>query len=128
MLSSKTVDTVIVATAILLRACAVILVVLFLVAWFAAPVKAQPVVGCVDIRAGADKLKQDYGETPVFRGVSIKGYLIVLFLNAETGTWSAGKIDPQDRKIMCPIDAGGDGAVHISPSVKKGRKKAEQKR
>jgi hypothetical protein len=120
MLSSKTVDTVIVATAIL--------VVLFLVAWCAAPVKAQPVEGCADIRAGADKLKQDYGETLAFRGVSIKGYLIVLFLNAETGTWSAGKIDPQDRKIMCLIDAGGDGAVHISPSVEKGGKKAEQKR
>ena len=30
------------------------------------------------------------------------------------------------NKIMCPIDAGGDGSVRIGPSIQKD-KKAEQK-
>ena len=52
--------------------------------------------------------------------------MVIVFLNADTGTWTAGRITPQNRTIMCPIDAGGDGSVRIGPSIQKD-KKAEQK-
>ena len=119
MLPNKIKDTVVIMIAILL--------VLFFVAWFSAPVQAQLASGCADIKAGSAKLKNNYGETPVFRGVSAKGYLVVIFLNAETGTWTVGKIVPQNRTIMCPIDAGGDGSVRIGPSIEKDKKRVEQK-
>ena len=119
MLPDKIKDTVVIMIAVL--------VVLFFVAWFSAPVQAQQVTGCADVKAGSAKLKNNYGETPVFRGVSAKGYLVVIFLNAETGTWTVGKIVPQNRTIMCPIDAGGDGSVRIGPSIQKDKKRVEQK-
>ena len=119
MLPDKIKDTVVIMIAVL--------VVLFFVAWFSAPVQAQLASGCADIKAGSAKLKNNYGETPVFRGVSAKGYLVVIFLNAETGTWTVGKIVPQNRTIMCPIDAGGDGSVRIGPSIEKDKKRVEQK-
>lgn len=119
MLPDKIKDTVVIMIAVL--------VVLFFVAWFSAPVQAQQVTGCADVKAGSAKLKNNYGETPVFRGVSAKGYLVVIFLNAETGTWTVGKIVPQNRTIMCPIDAGGDGSIRIGPSIQKDKKRVEQK-
>lgn len=121
MLPNKIKDTVVIMIAILL--------VLFFVAWFSAPTQAQSFqsTGCADIKAGSAKLKKNYGETPVFRGVSAKGYLVILFLNAETGTWTAGSILPQNRKIMCPIDAGGDGSLRTGPSIEKDKKRVEQK-
>ena len=119
MFSNKIKDTVVIMIAIL--------VVLFFVAWFSAPVQAQLASGCADVKAGSAKLKNNYGEIPVFRGVSAKGYLVVIFLNAETGTWTVGKIAPQNRTIMCPIDAGGDGSVRIGPSIEKDKKRVEQK-
>ena len=119
MLPDKIKDTVVIMIAIL--------VVLFFVAWFSAPVQAQLASGCADVKAGSAKLKNNYGEIPVFRGVSAKGYLVVIFLNAETGTWTVGKIAPQNRTIMCPIDAGGDGSVRIGPSIEKDKKRVEQK-
>ena len=119
MLPDKIKDTVVIMIAVL--------VVLFFVAWFSAPVQAQLASGCADVKAGSAKLKNNYGEIPVFRGVSAKGYLVVIFLNAETGTWTVGKIAPQNRTIMCPIDAGGDGSVRIGPSIEKDKKRVEQK-
>jgi hypothetical protein len=118
MLPNKIKDTVVIMIAILL--------VLFFVAWFSAPTQAQQVTGCADVKAGSAKLKKNYGETPVFRGVSAKGYLIVLFLNSQSGTWTVSRITPQNRTIMCPLDAGGDGSVRIGPDIKND-KEAEQK-
>ena len=121
MLPNKIKDTVVIMIAILL--------VLFFVAWFSTSTQAQSFqsTGCADVKAGSAKLKNNYGEIPVFRGVSAKGYLVVIFLNAETGTWTVGKIAPQNRTIMCPIDAGGDGSVRIGPSIEKDKKRVEQK-
>ena len=106
---------------------AMVLLVFALIAWFSAPAQAQFASGCADVKAGSAKLKQSYGETPVFRGVSKSGYMVIIFLNADTGTWTAGRITPQNRKIMCPIDAGEGGSVRIGPSIQKDKKRVEQK-
>ena len=103
-----------------------VLVVFAFIAWFSAPTQAQQVTGCADVKTGSAQLKKNYGETPVFRGVSAKGYLIVLFLNSQSGTWTVSRIMPQNRTIMCPLDAGGDGSVRIGPDIKND-KEAEQK-
>ena len=67
---------------------------------------------CTLFATGAEKLKKEYGETPIFRGVSQAGHLIVLFYNSETASWTVGRLVPQNPNIMCPLDAGGDGYLH----------------
>jgi hypothetical protein len=67
---------------------------------------------CVPFVAGAKKLKKTYQEVPFFRGVSQKGYLVVIFLNEDTGSWTVGRMMPQNPSIMCPLDAGTDGYLH----------------
>ena len=67
---------------------------------------------CTLFTEGAAKLKKEYGETPIFRGVSQAGHLIVLFYNSETASWTVGRLVPQNPNIMCPLDAGIDGYIH----------------
>tara|TARA_R110002020_G_scaffold39652_2_gene117580 strand:- start:7514 stop:7864 length:351 start_codon:yes stop_codon:yes gene_type:complete len=115
MLPDKVKDIIIIAAAIL--------AVFIFVLWCASPAQAQ---GCSSVEEGSAKLKKNYGETPVFRGVSASGYMIVIFLNPETGSWTVGRIMPQNRKVMCPLDAGGDGSLRID-SIMQEDKKVEQK-
>ena len=66
---------------------------------------------CSPIKSTSMYLEERFGETPVFLGVSSKGYLLTLFLNEESGTWSIGKVSPSRKDVMCPLDAGGDGYI-----------------
>ena len=67
MLPNKVRDTVIIGVTILL--------VFAFILWFVSPAQAQM---CSNFKEGAAKLKKDYGESPLFRGVSANGYMIVI--------------------------------------------------
>ena len=66
---------------------------------------------CSPTKSTSTYLEERFGETPVFLGVSSKGYLLTLFLNEESGTWTIGKVSPSRKDVMCPLDAGGDGYI-----------------
>jgi hypothetical protein len=74
---------------------------------------------CAPFVKGAEMLKKNYQEVPFFRGVSKKGYLVVIFLNEDTGSWTVGRMMPQNPSIMCPLDAGTDGYLHDVDNEKK---------
>ena len=57
-------------------------------------------------------LAQQYGEETRFTALSNGGRLIQIFVNAETGSWTAIAINPDGS--ACMIDAGGDAEV-IAP-------------
>ena len=115
MLPNKIRDTAIIGVTILL--------VFAFILWFVSPAQAQM---CSNFKEGAAKLKKDYGESPLFRGVSANGYMIIVFLNPESGTWTVGRIMPQNSTVMCPLDAGGDGSIRVDMNMKED-KKVEQK-
>tara|TARA_R110000824_G_C15178374_1_gene673540 strand:- start:1025 stop:1378 length:354 start_codon:yes stop_codon:yes gene_type:complete len=115
MLPNKVKDIIIIAAAIL--------AVFIFVLWCASPAQAQ---GCSSVKEGSVKLEKNYGETPVFRGVSASGYMIVIFLNSDSGTWTAARIMPQNRMVMCPLDAGADGSIREDLEMKE-EEKVEQK-
>ena len=69
---------------------------------------------CVPIPIAVEKMKELHGEVPIFRGVSRGGYVIILFLNSETGTWTATQIAPPQPNLICAIDAGESGETHVN--------------
>ena len=69
---------------------------------------------CVPIPIAVEKMKELHGEVPIFRGVSRGGYVIILFLNSETGTWTATQIAPPRPNLICAIDAGESGETHVN--------------
>ena len=69
---------------------------------------------CVPMPIAIQKMKELHGEVPIFRGVSKGGYIIILFLNHETGTWTATQIAPPQPNVICAIDAGESGETHLN--------------
>ena len=69
---------------------------------------------CVPMSVAIQKMEKLHGEVPIFRGVSKGGYIIILFLNHETGTWTATQISPPRPNFMCAIDAGESGETHLN--------------
>ena len=51
---------------------------------------------------------------------------ILWFVSPESGTWTVGRIMPQNSTVMCPLDAGGDGSIRVDMNMKED-KKVEQK-
>ena len=99
---------------------AIVLLISFaLVIWSVLPVQAQQ-PACNTVEGGIKSLSRDYGETAIFRGLSSSGYIIMIFLNQETGTWTVGKISPEDRRSLCPLDGGENGQLS-SEVVNKGQ-------
>ena len=76
--------------------------------------QAQQQMICVPMPIAIQKMKELHGEVPVFRGVSRGGYIIILFLNHETGTWTATQIAPPQPNVICAIDAGESGETHLN--------------
>lgn len=66
-------------------------------------------MGCGPADQVITGLKKDYGETPTFGGVDAKGVRVILFLNAETGTWTL-TISPAPS-IVCGVTEGEHGAI-----------------
>ena len=51
-------------------------------------------------------LQNDYGERPVGSRVADNGMYLVIWRNAETGTWTLVSILPVNTTIACMISAG----------------------
>lgn len=66
-------------------------------------------MGCGPTEQVATGLKKDYGETPIFGGVDTKGVRVVLFFNADTGSWTL-TISPQPG-VICGVTEGERGAL-----------------
>ena len=78
----------------------------------AAPALATPQrQGCMAIDVATKQLKDNHGETAAFLGVSRSEHLIMVFLNAESGTWTVGKVMTQKRGSICILDAGTSGYI-----------------
>jgi len=80
------------------------------------PVEAQnPLQKCLPIEEGKKYLFDSHGETLKFSGISHNNYVIMLFINEKTGTFSVGFILPEDRKNICPVDAGHGVTFKLKP-------------
>jgi hypothetical protein len=69
---------------------------------------------CMDLGAAAERLERAHGEVPTWRGVSVRGYTIVLFESPEKGTWTIVMV--RGDGLACPLDAGA-GAQKLSRST-----------
>jgi len=63
-------------------------------------------------------LKQQHGETPVVRGISESGSLMVIFANEETGEWTLSFIPAQSPDMSC---VGATGSAFEIVKNKKGK-------
>jgi hypothetical protein len=88
--------------------------------------QAQGGLGCVPVQTAIQKMKEIHGEVPLFRGVSRGGYIIIVFLNSDTGTWTAGQISPSRAGFICAIDAGESGETELN-LLKKGHNNGKSK-
>ena len=70
----------------------------------ALPVYAQPQVPCTDKAQMHIKLKQQYGETTVVRGITSSSMMFELLLNPETETWTILLNSPAN--ISCLVGQG----------------------
>lgn len=63
-------------------------------------------------------LKQQHGETPVVRGISESGSLMVIFANEKTGDWTLSFIPPHSPDTSC---VGATGSAFEIVKNKKGK-------
>ncbi len=74
-------------------------------AFFAPASMAQ--TPCMDLAQAAERLERSHGEVPTWRGMSARGYMIVLFESAEKGTWTIVMV--RRDGLACALDAGAGG-------------------
>lgn len=74
-------------------------------AFFAPASMAQ--TPCMDLGAAAERLERAHGEVPTWRGMSARGYMIVLFESVENGTWTIVMV--RRDGLACALDAGAGG-------------------
>lgn len=66
-------------------------------------------MGCGPAEQVIAGLKADFGETPTFGGVDAKGVRVILFLNAETGSWTLVVSPLPD--VVCGVTEGERGTL-----------------
>jgi hypothetical protein len=54
-------------------------------------------------------IKGKFNEQLVFRGISKRGHITLIYLNDKTGSWTATIIRPTDPTAMCGVDVGTTG-------------------
>ncbi len=57
-------------------------------------------------------LEKNYGERLLFTATNQAGDQVVLYLNPESGTWSALLRPRQTPDLLCPLDSGQGGQPH----------------
>lgn len=77
---------------------------------FATPAAAQT---CAPYDAVSAALASSYGETLQTRALARSGYMLEIWANTETGTWTALAIGPD--MIACQIDDGDAFELHAIP-------------
>ncbi len=63
-------------------------------------------------------LKDQYGETPVARGLAESGSLMIIFANEKTGSWTLSFIPPHAPDTSC---VGATGSAFEIVKSKKGK-------
>jgi len=66
---------------------------------------------CKPMKETMDRLKNYYKERMIFRGISARGHITLVYLNEDKGTWTASIIRPTDPTVMCGVDAGTTGEM-----------------
>lgn len=87
--------------------CRVVLVLLLLLALLPLGTRwSSEAVAAVCMRSDVmfDTLRMKHKEVPMYWGATSSGWLIVIFINVETGTWTIVRNFP--RKLSCIVDAG----------------------
>jgi hypothetical protein len=54
-------------------------------------------------------IKGKFNEQLIFRGISKRGHITLVYLNDKTGSWTATIIRPTDPTAMCGVDVGTTG-------------------
>ncbi len=76
-------------------------------------------IGCEPREKVLRSLSEKYKENLIFRGISKRGHITLVYLNSNTGTWTATIIRPTDPTSMCGVDVGTTGeAVENKSSIK----------
>lgn len=63
------------------------------------------------------RIKAQYGEDPVFQGITTGGGLVKLLTNFDTGTWSLTVEFSKDSKTYVCIMSSGDGGTILPPPL-----------
>lgn len=75
-------------------------------------------MGCQSMEKGMEFFKSKAKEGMLFRGLSQKGHITLIFLNKLTGSWSASVILPtNDPNNMCLVDAGTTGELVLDDKM-----------
>ena len=67
--------------------------------------------GCKDLAAAKITIQEKHGEQIIFRGISARGHVTFIFLNATSGTWTAAIVRPENSQLLCWVDSGFTGEV-----------------
>ena len=65
--------------------------------------------GCKDLAEAKVTIQEKHGEQIVFRGISARGHVTFIFLNATSGTWTAAIVRPEASQLLCWVDSGFTG-------------------
>jgi hypothetical protein len=67
--------------------------------------------GCKYLKDAAKFIQGVHKETIVFRGLSRVGHLTFIYLNENTGTWTAAIVYPTHPSQLCIVDSGTTGEM-----------------
>lgn len=70
------------------------------------PAESQQRRSCQKVEDVKKHLQSQFGERPVFAGVSDAGFIQVLFYNPKTFSYSLGVVYPNNPDIICYVDSG----------------------
>jgi hypothetical protein len=70
------------------------------------PAESQQQRSCQKIGDIEKHLQSQFGERPVFTGVSVAGFIQILFYNPKTFSYSVGVVYPDNPDMICYVDSG----------------------
>ena len=73
-----------------------------------------PKMNCNNVNLAIEFLTKKFKEQMIFRGISAKGHVTMIYLNVDTGTWTATIIQPTDTSVMCSVDLGTNGQKRLA--------------
>ena len=76
-----------------------------------AETKQAQELGCRSIEDFKRVIVDGHKEKFIFRGISARGHVTFIHLNADTQTWTAAIVKPNDTQSMCLVDAGFTGEL-----------------
>lgn len=78
-------------------------------ATLAAPAVAQQQPLCGPMAELLPAFEEQYGETPLFTGLSASGFIMTIIANPESGTFSVFRVDTYG--VACLLDIGQAGRI-----------------